>query len=220
MSAPRFALAVLLTSLALSFPAVADPTLNLKISDNVGGGYDVDLNAAAGTGFVSFNGAIGAWSINVTTGLGTPAVGSGEIDLSSVDVTNQAGSHHLTIILTESGLSGGSGAALIDAINAIGGTSPNITWTACAGSTCTGGSHATPPLGFSANDAFVASIADLSNFTLSIAIEIFHTGAQTSSFDNSLAVQIPSNVVPEPNTLLLLSIVLMGVAFIRRRRNR
>jgi hypothetical protein len=216
MSFPRVALASLLF-LALSSPAVADPTLNLKITDNVGGGYDVDMNGSGG--FVNFNGAIGAWSINVTTGLGSGSVATdGELDLSSVDVTNVAGSHHLTIILTESGLSAGTGAAFLSAANAIGGTSPNISWSACAGSTCSSGSSTAPPLGFSSNAAFLASIADLSDFTLSITIDILHTDAQTSSLDNSLILAVPLVLVREPQPLLLLGAGLLALALARGRR--
>jgi hypothetical protein len=60
MSAPRAVLAAFFSSLAPSIPAVVGPTLDLKITDNVGAGYDVNLNAAPGTGFVNFSGGIGA----------------------------------------------------------------------------------------------------------------------------------------------------------------
>jgi hypothetical protein len=219
MKALRTVLAVLGISLTMSSLAVADPTLNLKISDNVGAGYDVDANAAAGTGFVNYNGAIGAWNVNVTTGLAFPSLGStGEMDLNSVDVTNQAGAHHLTIILTQTGTSIGAGSALVDAVNALGGTSPSITWFACVESTCTpGGAHTGPPSGFSANDEMFANVGDLANFTIQIVIDIFHTGSQSSSFDSNLALLAPSLQVPEPSPLLLLGAALIVLFRVRRR---
>lgn len=218
MNALRSLLVVFGISLAVSSPAIADPTLNLTIDDHVGIGFDVDMNAPAGTGLVSYNGVIGNWNVNFATGVGVPSISSSEIDLNSINITNAAGSHHLTIVLTQSGSNLSTGLALFSAVNSLGGTSPDIAWLACIDATCSpGGSHTGALLGFSANDGWGGSILDASNFTLRIIIDIFHTGSQATSFNSNLLLASVQRL-PEPGSLLLLVTALFGFFAAGRRR--
>ncbi|MFO1397831.1 MAG: PEP-CTERM sorting domain-containing protein [Burkholderiales bacterium] len=220
MNVLRSLLVVVGISLAVSSPAAADPTLNLTIDDHVGIGFDVDVNAPAGTGLVSYNGVIGSWNVNFASGVGVPSISSSEIDLNSINVTNGAGSHHLTIVLTQTGSSLATGLALFTAVNALGGTSPDIAWLACIDSACSsGGSHTGSLLGFSANDGWAGSILDASNFTLRIIIDIFHTGPQATSFNSNLLLASVQRL-PEPGSLVLLVATLLGFVAAGRRRRR
>src|SRR6056297_2344194 len=86
-----------------SLPASADVILSLDdglgnsvVVEDGGANDDSDLD-----GVVVFNGALGDFIINVSTGISTPVLGSEDqpiLDLNSVDVSSGAGS--LTIGLT------------------------------------------------------------------------------------------------------------------------
>jgi hypothetical protein len=66
-----------------------------------------DLNPTAGA--VTFTGALGAFTVNVTTGLTTPVLPGIEIDLNSVNVLVEGGVHDLRIVFHETGFSDASG---------------------------------------------------------------------------------------------------------------
>ncbi|NBP72986.1 MAG: hypothetical protein EBU57_07455, partial [Alphaproteobacteria bacterium] len=100
-----------LAASAVSVPAHAVPQLRLSDGINtvtVTDGGAGDINPLAGV--VVFNGAIGDFSVNVTTGITKPLLGSPTdpvLDLNSIDVTGAAGGI-LTIEFTETDfLSGG-----------------------------------------------------------------------------------------------------------------
>ena len=136
--------------------------------------------------------------------------------------SNRAVSKLLSEIKTEveTGSSLATGLALFTAVNALGGTSPDIAWLACIDSACSsGGSHTGSLLGFSANDGWAGSILDASNFTLRIIIDIFHTGPQATSFNSNLLLASVQRL-PEPGSLVLLVATLLGFVAAGRRRRR
>jgi len=73
-------------------------------------GFDGNLT----TGVISFNGTVGAFTINATTGASKPIVGPGALSLTSLQVTdNTAGLHHLLVELTDTGFSTPAGLAYL-----------------------------------------------------------------------------------------------------------
>ena len=97
--------------------------LTLTLNDNLGnvvtivdGGAGDTLPATVGA--INFNGAVGNWIINLTTGLSGFGGGTPQVDLNSVDFTSSGG--HLTITLSDIILGAWSGPG---ATSGVGGTS-------------------------------------------------------------------------------------------------
>jgi hypothetical protein len=70
---------------------------------------------------LSYNGGVGNWQINVTTGIGNTTLGPGVMDLNSIDLSTSGTANPLTIDFTDSGLTKPIG--IDDYLMTIGGTS-------------------------------------------------------------------------------------------------
>ena len=212
------AIAIGIVAFAAGAPlASATPTLTLDLNDN--GGNTASVVDLGVTGFVNYSAALGTgpWIVNVTTGLGDILLGLGHIDLNSVNVSSGTGGH-LTLTLTETGINFATGSGLLSMLDFIGGTlgtaaGNHIDWIArldgvagCGGTFSGGG-----PFSNSPGCNFSAAVADLSNFSMQLQVDIYHVGRQSSSFDNEL-------LIPEPGTLFLLGAGLIGLAGLRRRK--
>ena len=182
--------------------------LILSLNDGVGhtatavdGGIN-DANSAAGV--VTFIGAVGNWTVNVTTGGDFSQPGQAVLDLSSLNaVRTGRGASTMTISLTETGL-----------------TDPAIV--GASGNTQVGGTtDGTVSFNTYFNGVQVASMAgwgtasfgglDTTNpFSLTNEAKIAQSGAGVTSFDMV-------TTVPEPVTLGLLGLGLLGLGFARRR---
>lgn len=199
-------------------PIASQATLALRLSDGsstvtiVDGGIG-DLNSAAGA--ITFIGGIGAFSINVSTALGDEATDYKGIHLDSIN--NSFGTGSLQIAMTETDITSGAAGA-----SAIG-----VSFGGVAGGTIRGRFYvddANTAFGQATNvfdsgvigaGAFARSGGGTTSLTdpysMSMVVDITHVRGATTSFNFEAKV-------PEPATLALLGIGLLGIGVSTRRR--
>lgn len=222
-------LGLLLAISAMAFVAVprASATAELFLSDGLGHTATVVATSCGGAcTTATFNGALGDWNINVTTGTANPTE-QPIMDLNSIDHHNaSAVASTLTIAWSNdsftplstqpqgfevnvggtvgahgtvtTALFGGLSDTLFDVSNQIGST---LTFT-------------NPPISFSGTqDAYLSSAALSPNFSLTeVATITFGMNAGQASFDYSV------DAIPEPAGILLLgTVMLFTVTLVRRK---
>jgi hypothetical protein len=187
-----------------------------------------DINPTAGR--ISFFGSIGTFSINLTSGISKPVIGTtdvGELDLSSFQISGSAAGT-LSVRLTDTDFAQ-EGVAF--GLSAIGGTTDGTV----AASTYLGRTNAefgTGELltdfgvltGPSFSDSELVSIAPVVNaggsspYSLTILATITHTAAgQTTGFDTFIQTSITEADVPAPASMAVFAFGLMALRSLRRR---
>lgn len=168
-------------------------------------------------------GSLGTWTVNVSTGLGYPLLGSlswPDLDLNSVNFSTGPGT--LTLLLTQGGFTVPPPPGFLFSIG--GTTGGNVTAYACAGvmlGNCEDvqlGPYSSVPLpSFSGTTSFAVDFADLAvnDFMVGIQVVINHTGSRkVTSFDAEV------QPVPEPGSMAMLGGGLIGIGLLLRRRIR
>ena len=215
---------ILAWAFSIGAASTANAALMLMLDDTTAAGIEVtvtdqgdgDYNTTVGA--VTYIGTVGAYSVNVSTGFSKPILGSAGVpsmDLSSIDLSGSGGS--LQILLTDTGFT-----ALGPAMMAIGGVSyaGNVTYAAWADESnvefAMGMGNQLGILGpfsgaFSGATGTMGPAASSAPFSLTQRVSIVHNTAGATSFNATL-------VVPEPGTLVLLGLALVGVAVFAKRR--
>ena len=193
------------TAMALPILELSYGTTTLAIQDSSA------LDGLPNAGGVLYNGLLGVFNVNVTTGITKPLIGGMDypmMDLNSINVSS-SGAGTLTIKWTETGFT------LPDTLSGfnsmIGGTtSGEVTVSTFLNDTLL--SDLGPFSDGAFSDEHQVAIDPAEPFSLAIVATITHDAANITSFDAGISP------VPEPTTMLLLGSGLIGLARFGRKK--
>jgi hypothetical protein len=184
----------------------------------VNGDSIVTVATDSGTGVLSYSGAYGTFSFNTVSATGFPVVAQPIFLTNSIDVSTAAAGT-LNIYITEQGLTLPLGAheflSTLTANQLLGSTASVTMGTLVSPSNQLYGDDVLAPvttfmgLGVNADIDFSPALAGLYSETALYTIEAFGVGMANDTID------ITS--VPEPGSLAILSLGMLGIALIRRR---
>jgi hypothetical protein len=210
-------------ALMAALPTVSHAGLTLTVDDLSTAGVDVVLNDTdAINAFLLQSGPVGSWATSVAIGSGNGWSSIFGIDLTSFAASSNTGGT-LRITLTETDLTLGVNGGPVTVNSFIGGTTQgtiaysawlddannalNVANPAGQGTLLFSGS--TSGASFDARGQGTTLASD--PFAMTLQVDITHTGRYTSSFDFQATV-------PEPSSLALLSVAMLGAGFAARRR--
>jgi hypothetical protein len=220
VAAGLLVLAVPLVAAAVSVRLSADGGVTWIQCDD---GAACDLTSAPGV--VTFSGSVGPFTVNVTTAITEPALGSASfaiLDLTNVSVSGGSGS--LIIQASHTGYTGPLPGGMYPALLSVGGTAPPGGTVSFAGylddgNTLFGTTSLLGTLGPFGPPAFSGSVAGAAGatapFALTLVANITHTSAGNTSFDFEVRPR-----VAEPGMLSLFGIGLGSVLVGGRRHLR
>jgi len=203
--------------------ANAFPVLRVIHPDLAGGMLDVtdtDMD-----GLVQYSGSVGGFFISANIGSSYPLTGDAhhpKLDLFSMEITSNAGGtgDSITVMLTDTGFIGG-GADPSDFLSSIGGTTDGlVTAQAYIDGANAAFGMGTPIAAFSSDGlglglgafggASSGYFATSNLYSLTLGATVTHDAKnQSSSFDFTVSL-------PEPGTIALLGLGLLGLAFVRK----
>ena len=218
-------------NLVLTIDDLATGVVDIIIVDNADGavgtatakGFSNTADGDAVFGAVGFDGILGDFFINITTGISKPLIGSLEVaSLNFTSLNISGGNGTLEIMLTDTDFNTPSGALILE--NALDGESVGGSTIFTQGFIDTanaefGNSFSLPIQGPFGPGTFSNTVSGEAGFVVApYSLTETATITHTTGFTTSTSFSKELTATPEPSTMLLLASGLAGLGFFRWRR--